>query len=220
MVNGPERSLRERAEEEWQGVMRRAAAVSSVLEEQQSGIGPAWKAVFEETWKTAWVEAWKAAWGVTWEDAWREAVTKGVEVGVDMALGSSPTDESGRLVALKSYQEVKETIYAESTYLGSLGEMHSMCQELNHLHAALQHSTSTSHEHVMQIRVQNSKKDWRVVSHAELQEMIESESRSRFQDHQAGHDIFIRGIAKVWELASKIWLGGEIKGPTEDWSLV
>ncbi|KAG8765897.1 hypothetical protein FRC12_007215 [Ceratobasidium sp. 428] len=69
----------------------------------------------------------------------------------------------------------------------------------------------------MTIRVSESKKQWtklienlaegadqqssgsKIVSHFELQEIIENQSRHRFQEHAFPHEAFMRGMAEVWE---------------------
>ncbi|KAG9120322.1 hypothetical protein FRC07_004226 [Ceratobasidium sp. 392] len=216
MTNSPERNLSELAEEEWLEATRRSGTIIPPImgEDQKQQAMHAWKDTFQRTWKEAWLDSWQAAWKSTWEYGWKEAVAKGIESGVDDALKNTTAEENKSLFDLDSYQRVKSVMHAETTYLGSLSRMHAMCKELEQLHTTLQHSIPISHEHIMEIRVNQSKKQWtklienlteggdqptpgpRIVSHFEFQEIIEQQSRHRFQ-RDLPHTAFIQGMAEA-----------------------
>ncbi|KAG8683734.1 hypothetical protein FRC08_014108 [Ceratobasidium sp. 394] len=220
MANSPERHLRDRAEREWM----EAAAGSGIIipnpligEEQRRQGMLAWQETFQEAWKATWNDSWMAAWQSTWEYGWREAVAKGIESGVDEVLKYTEAQDFRSLLEWESYQRVKGIIHAEDTYFDLLSRMRLLCMELDQLYATLHHSIPISHEHIMTIRVRQPKNPWtklaehltegtvetssnsRVVSHFELQEIIEEQSQHRFQKHHIPHTAFIQGMAEVWE---------------------
>jgi hypothetical protein len=43
----------------------------------------------------------------------------------------------------------------------------------------------------------------KIISHFQLQELIEEESRSRFGDNKVAHVSFTQGIAEVWQITSQ-----------------
>ncbi|KAG9076609.1 hypothetical protein FRC06_009413, partial [Ceratobasidium sp. 370] len=211
MVNSPEHNLHDRAEQEWVATVKPSGATILSLggEEQQRRIKAIWKETFEETWEAAWTESWKCAWQRAWKYGWEQAKHKGIESGVDGVFKDAEAEEIKPLFGWESYQQVKTVIDTEATYLEVLGKMHSMCKEINHLHTRLQHSIPIAHEHIMVIKVDQSKKPWtklivelaegtttdtpsglRTVTHHELQEIIEKQSEHRFQKTTLAHDAF------------------------------
>ncbi|KAG9123181.1 hypothetical protein FRC07_000131 [Ceratobasidium sp. 392] len=220
MENSLEQKMRERAESEWRRETQRSETVIMallVLGQQRTSYMSSRTDAFERVWQIAWEEAWRFAWQETWKFGWSDGAAKGIEFGVAAALEDLATDENNFLLELASYERIKNEIHNEPTAFSSLSKARSMYKELEFLYTALRNSTPMSHENIMKIRMEQTTSKPRTtlvsqllqdkatltsskaISHFEFQEILEKWSNNRFQGHKTAHEVFIRGIAGIWE---------------------
>ncbi|KAG8779031.1 hypothetical protein FRC12_024680 [Ceratobasidium sp. 428] len=154
--NSPERNLGDYAKKELARLRIKPVSNEPMLNNQQAASTPtndesAEMAKFKEKWELAWKECWKEAWIATWECGWMEGADKVVELSVAEVFDKTVIDGDEFLLEQYSYQQVKKEVQEYPTLHGSLGEIHSKCQELESLAAALRHSSPTPHEGIMDI---------------------------------------------------------------------
>ncbi|CUA74243.1 Dystrophin [Gallus gallus] [Rhizoctonia solani] len=176
-----------------------------------------WEANFLSTWQYAWEEAWAAAWTAVWDLSYKEAASRGIGFGIEEVLDLDPKLQRSTYKELESsepFVRLRRSLLDNQSPAKSLEQVHRWMKELGYLSESLQYSVPTLHDECMEITVAKSsevkareaaKKTSEPIrmSHYDLQEWLtKSYILDTVHGDQKLHNLFLRGIAEVWESMS------------------
>ncbi|CAE6475479.1 unnamed protein product [Rhizoctonia solani] len=147
-----QQKLKALAQQEWETMVIQNGSTSFTAASESN-----WKNGFISAWERTWKESWAAAWTAVWKLSFREAISRGIEFGVDdvFDLDSKLRRKTyDQLVSSDPYKELQELLNNTSS-LETLEQIHQWMKELGYLSELLQHSVPTLRDEYVEITVES-----------------------------------------------------------------
>ncbi|CAE6533277.1 unnamed protein product [Rhizoctonia solani] len=151
-----QQKLKALAQQEWEKMVSQHERISFAARPENE-----WEIGFISAWEQVWKESWAEAWAAVWRLSFDEAVSRGIEFGVDETIGNLASELRRRtyeqLQSSDPYVQLQRSLPADTSPLGSLEQIHQWMQELGYLSELLHHSAPILRNECMEITVVESK---------------------------------------------------------------